>query len=130
MFPTTKIVLRNKYPVLFEDTRKHLEISLDGLTILEELTTRLEAYGGTALVIDYGHDGSKEDTFRGFYRHQLHDPLINPGTADLTADVDFSMIKKLFEHNTMICGPVAQREFLTQLGIEYRLKVRAMAMEL
>lgn len=34
------------------------------------------------------------DTFRGFRDHSLWDPLKEPGTADLTADVDFDYLKK------------------------------------
>lgn len=33
--------------------------------------------------------------FQAFRRHALHDPLSEPGTADLTADVDFSYLKKM-----------------------------------
>lgn len=29
---------------------------------------------------------------KAFKSHKLHDPLIDPGTADLTADVDFSYL--------------------------------------
>lgn len=81
--------------------------------------------GGFALIADYGHDGDKGDTFRGFRNHQLHDPLLEPGTADLTADVDFSLIKKiaLKDDRLIAFGPVTQRSFLTQLGIELRLKM-------
>lgn len=96
---------------------------MDGLAILGELTDRLEVDGGIGIVIDYGHEGTKEDTFRGFLQHKLHDPLVDPGTADLTTDVDFSLIKKLFHEKAMICGPVNQRDFLSRIGIDYRLQV-------
>lgn len=32
--------------------------------------------------------------FQGFKDHKLYDPLQNPGSADLTADVDFSYLKR------------------------------------
>ena len=32
--------------------------------------------------------------FQGFKDHKLYDPLENPGSADLTADVDFSYLKR------------------------------------
>lgn len=100
-----------------------MEISLDTLVILEELTSRLEAYGGLAVIVDYGHDGTKEDTFRAFCQHKLHDPLVAPGSADLTADVDFSIIKEIFQDNALICGPVPQQTFLSRMGIDMRLEV-------
>jgi len=107
-----------------------VEVSLDGLGILGELTNRLEHDGGIALIIDYGHEGTKEDTFRGFLQHKLHDPLVDPGVADLTADVDFSHVKKVFDENAMICGPVSQREFLSRVGIDYRLQVSCILFKL
>lgn len=33
--------------------------------------------------------------FQGFKNHQLHDVLCDPGSADLTADVDFSFFSQL-----------------------------------
>ncbi|ODN02901.1 NADH dehydrogenase [ubiquinone] complex I, assembly factor 7 [Orchesella cincta] len=114
-------VLRTRYPRLFETSRNHLEISMDALLVLEELTTRLEECGGIAVIIDYGHDGTKEDTFRAFRKHQLHDPLKDPGSADITADVDFSIIKEIFSDKALICGPVSQQTFLSRVGIDLRL---------
>lgn len=32
---------------------------------------------------------------RAFKKHKQVDPLVLPGTADLTADVDFSVIKEV-----------------------------------
>lgn len=75
------------------------------------------------MIVDYGHDGTKEDTFRAFSQHKLHDPLVVPGSADLTADVDFSIIKEIFQDNALICGPVSQQTFLRRMGIEMRLEV-------
>ena len=33
--------------------------------------------------------------FQAFRQHELHEPLVEPGSADLTADVDFSYLKEL-----------------------------------
>ncbi|WAR18441.1 NDUF7-like protein, partial [Mya arenaria] len=54
----------------------------------------LKEHGGCALIADYGHHGDKQDTFRGFKDHALHEVLENPGCADLTSDVDFSYLKQ------------------------------------
>lgn len=116
-------MLRSHYPQILETKREQLEISLDALVILEELTSRLESFGGIAVIVDYGHDGNKGDTFRAFHKHQLHDPLVAPGSADLTADVDFSIIKQLFSEKALVCGPVTQKMFLQRIGIDLRLEV-------
>ena len=95
------------------------------MVITEHLSTFLQQFGGFALIVDYGHDGDKTDTFRAFRNHKQHDPLVDPGTADLTADVDFSLVKKIAEkENRLISfGPVDQRNFLKQLGIDVRLQM-------
>lgn len=38
--------------------------------------------------------------FKGFKSHKLHDPLEEPGTADLTADVDFFFLRRCLNPNT------------------------------
>lgn len=62
-------------------------------------------------------------TFKGFCGHQLHDVLIAPGTADLTADVDFSYLRRMAQGKVASLGPVEQRTFLKNMGIDVRLKV-------
>ncbi|MEE6475241.1 hypothetical protein FKM82_010666 [Ascaphus truei] len=63
------------------------------------------------------------DTFRGFCAHQLHDVLIAPGTADLTADVDFNFLERMIGKTVASLGPITQHEFLKNMGIDFRLKV-------
>ncbi|XP_006525058.1 protein arginine methyltransferase NDUFAF7, mitochondrial isoform X1 [Mus musculus] len=64
-----------------------------------------------------------EAFIQGFYGHQLHDVLIAPGTADLTADVDFSYLRRMAQGKVASLGPVEQRTFLKNMGIDVRLKV-------
>jgi NADH dehydrogenase [ubiquinone] 1 alpha subcomplex assembly factor 7 len=47
-----------------DEKRDHVEVCAEGGVILQHLATRLEEDGGFALFADYGHDGSKTDTFR------------------------------------------------------------------
>ncbi|PSN49022.1 Protein arginine methyltransferase NDUFAF7 [Blattella germanica] len=105
------------------ESRNHIEISPESAVILEQLATRLEEDGGFALIADYGHDGTNTDTFRGFHKHKLHDPLIEPGIADLTADVDFSFFRACTEDKLLTFGPVTQRDFLLRMGIDLRLEI-------
>lgn len=62
--------------------------------------------------------------FQAFKNHKLHDPLVQPGTADLTADVNFEHIKAIAEQNERLItfGPVEQGEFLQRMGGETRLE--------
>lgn len=62
---------------------------------------------------------------QAFKNHAVHDPLLNPGTADLTADVDFSVIKQKAEHldRLITFGPIEQKDFLQRMGGDTRLEV-------
>uniref|UniRef100_A0A8C9H5S1 Protein arginine methyltransferase NDUFAF7 n=1 Tax=Piliocolobus tephrosceles TaxID=591936 RepID=A0A8C9H5S1_9PRIM len=106
-----------------DETRDHVEVCPDAGVIIEELSQRIALTGGAALVADYGHDGTKTDTFRGFCGHKLHDVLIAPGTADLTADVDFSYLRRMAQGKVASLGPIKQHTFLKNMGIDVRLKV-------
>ncbi|XP_076042623.1 protein arginine methyltransferase NDUFAF7, mitochondrial [Oratosquilla oratoria] len=104
-----------------EEKRDEIEVCPEAGVFCQELAVRMEEFGGAALIIDYGHSGDKTDTFRGFKNHQLHDPLCEPGSADLTADVDFSYLKQQVEDKLTTYGPVPQGFFLKNMGIELRL---------
>nr|XP_014103446.1 protein arginine methyltransferase NDUFAF7 homolog, mitochondrial [Bactrocera oleae] len=106
------------------ETRDCLEYSLDTDRIINIIANRFESEGGIGLIMDYGHFGEKGDTFRAFKSHQLHEPLLAPGTADLTADVDFRQIKRVAEENgkTLCFGPVEQGSFLKKMEGETRLE--------
>ncbi|XP_055474600.1 protein arginine methyltransferase NDUFAF7, mitochondrial [Psammomys obesus] len=106
-----------------DEKRDHVEVCPEAGVIIQELSQRIALNGGAALIVDYGHDGTKTDTFRGFCGHQLHDVLIAPGTADLTADVDFSFLRRMAQGKVASLGPVQQRTFLKNMGIDVRLKV-------
>ncbi|XP_023591711.1 protein arginine methyltransferase NDUFAF7, mitochondrial isoform X2 [Trichechus manatus latirostris] len=105
------------------ETRDHVEVCPDAGVIIQELSQRIARAGGAALIADYGHDGTKTDTFRGFCGHKLHDVLIAPGTADLTADVDFSYLRRMTQGKVASLGPITQQMFLKNMGIDVRLKV-------
>lgn len=48
---------------------------------------------------------------------------MEPGSADITADVNFAHIKAIAEQNERVAtfGPIEQREFLNRMGGETRL---------
>ncbi|KAH8398540.1 hypothetical protein KR215_011711 [Drosophila sulfurigaster] len=106
------------------ETRTCLEYSLEAERHVDLLAQRLAEHGGVGLIMDYGHLGEKTDTFRGFKQHALHEPLLKPGTADLTADVDFKHLQHVAESRGHIqCyGPVQQGEFLERMQGKVRLE--------
>jgi SAM-dependent MidA family methyltransferase len=94
------------------------------------LARRLRQSRGAALVIDYGHFRSDAgDTLQAIAKHSFADPLKTPGSADLTAHVDFEALARGAEDGgARVHGPAEQGAFLVRLGIETRagtLKAKA-----
>jgi SAM-dependent MidA family methyltransferase len=75
-----------------------------------------------ALFIDYGpSETSFGDTLQAVRRHAYADPLAEPGAADLTAHVQFSVFAdKARSLRLAADGPLSQAEFLGRLGIVER----------
>lgn len=46
------------------DERNHIEVSPESGTMVQKISQRVSDHGGRALIIDYGHEGTKTDTFR------------------------------------------------------------------
>ncbi|XP_005105434.1 protein arginine methyltransferase NDUFAF7, mitochondrial [Aplysia californica] len=106
-----------------EEQRNHIEVCPSAGLTVQEICQRIQSDGGMALLADYGHSGEKGDTFRAFKRHKLHeDPLSEPGSADLTADVDFSYLKSFTNADVDVFGPVTQEKYLINMGIGVRLQ--------
>nr|CDS27009.1 protein midA mitochondrial [Hymenolepis microstoma] len=102
-----------------------VEVCPEGGALVQKIASRIAADGGSALVVDYGHVGERQDTLRAFKNHELHDPLKDPGQADITADVDFAFLKRSVEASNnavVVHGPVSQAYFLVHMGILLRLK--------
>ncbi|XP_049783426.1 protein arginine methyltransferase NDUFAF7, mitochondrial isoform X2 [Schistocerca cancellata] len=106
-----------------QEKRDHLEVCPAAGVIVDHIASLLEEEGGFALIGDYGHNGEKTDTLRAFKNQKIHHPLIEPGLADLTADVDFEYLKKRAKTKLITFGPVTQSFFLKNMGIDLRLKV-------
>ncbi|KAH8088113.1 S-adenosyl-L-methionine-dependent methyltransferase [Filobasidium floriforme] len=80
-----------------------------------------EGVGGVGLVVDYGDEKAFDNSFRAFRRHEIVHVFDDPGSADLTANVDFAYLKESLEGVAHPHGPMTQREFLISLGLAPRL---------
>ncbi len=90
------------------------------LRIAAWLGRRLSSEGGAALFIDYGPALSMPgDSLQALRHGETCDPLGEPGTADLTAHVDFAAFAAAAAGCTAH-GPVPQGLFLTRLGLHQR----------
>ncbi|KAH9463746.1 hypothetical protein MJO28_008107 [Puccinia striiformis f. sp. tritici] len=100
-----------------------LEISPSADQIAGQISQLLKSdAGGTGLIVDYGADHHFAHSLRGFYQHQIVDPLSRPGLTDITANVDFASLKRAMYPNIQTYGPITQRQFLLSMGIEVRTK--------
>ena len=98
------------------------EVSPSAISIAHTLGKRLAQRGGAALIVDYGHiESATGDTLQALRRHRFHDPLDEPGAADITAHVDFAALgRAAIEGGAVVHGPVLQGSFLESLGIAAR----------
>lgn len=98
------------------------ELGLAAAALGQALGARLSAAGGAALFIDYGHVTSAcGDTLQAVRRHRPHAVLEEPGSADLTAHVDFAAFAAAARAGgAESFGPVTQETFLQSLGIAAR----------
>jgi hypothetical protein len=89
---------------------------------MQSLAARIAANGGGALVVDYGYrQQSCGDSLQALRNHQRHDPLADPGTADITAHVDFaSLAASASAAGAAVYGPLDQGPFLISLGLAAR----------
>ena len=99
------------------------EVSPAAISAASEIGRRMAAHPGSALIVDYGPQESElADTLQAVRGHRRHDVLREPGTADLTAHVDFATLARAAaEAGGRVFGPVAQGEFLRRLGIDARV---------
>ncbi len=99
-----------------------IEVSAPGMAMAGEIGRRLAAYGGAALIVDYGHPAPRFGaTLQAVRRHAKHPVLTEPGSADLTAHVDFAALARAAtEAGARAHGPVDQGELLQALGIAAR----------
>ncbi|WGF86813.1 class I SAM-dependent methyltransferase [Marinivivus vitaminiproducens] len=89
---------------------------------------RIVRHGGCALLIDYGAaaSGPAGDTLQAVRAHRPWPILAEPGTADLTSQVDFApLLDAARAAGAAAWGPLPQGTFLLALGAEARFDALA-----
>ncbi|BBC71158.1 F0F1 ATP synthase subunit beta [Altererythrobacter sp. B11] len=99
-----------------------LETCPAAAAITFEIAGRLKQQGGAALFVDYGYAEPRfGSTLQAVRAHRKVDPFAEPGEADLTALVDFSILRDVtLSRDARWLGTVTQGDFLRALGIEQR----------
>jgi NADH dehydrogenase [ubiquinone] 1 alpha subcomplex assembly factor 7 len=98
------------------------ELNQPALAIARTLGTRFATQPGGALFLDYGPEHSAPgDSLQALRDGRAADPLSAPGTADLTAHVDFAAFAATArDAGAATHGPIPQGVFLTRLGLFQR----------
>ncbi|MCF2906414.1 SAM-dependent methyltransferase [Octadecabacter sp. CECT 8868] len=94
------------------------------LAITSVIASRIDAHGGTALIVDYGDWRSLGDTLQAVQDHAPVNPFAAPGQADITAHVDFEAIA-LASSPAKYTRLTPQGVFLERLGITQRAQTLA-----
>ncbi|KAJ1725049.1 hypothetical protein LPJ61_005679 [Coemansia biformis] len=116
------LLLRDKrFDVQF-DKGDMVEVSPESARVMAQLADWISRRNGLGLIIDYGQDWTQGDTFRGIKNHRFANPLVSPGSMDLTADVDFSYLRFAARGKAACHGPIEQGAFLHAMGIQARLQ--------
>jgi NADH dehydrogenase [ubiquinone] 1 alpha subcomplex assembly factor 7 len=100
-----------------------VEICPAAVALAAALGERLATQPGAALFVDYGYFPSAPGaTLAALRRHAAAGVLDDPGSADLSAHVDFGAFAAAAQApGAVVQGPVAQGRFLAALGAEARL---------
>lgn len=107
------------------DKLNQIEVSPRAMELTESICKRIGSDGGGALIIDYGLDGVVSDSLQAIRKHKFVHILNEPGTADLSAYVDFASIHHSAQEaseNISVHGPITQSQFLGSLGINFRVE--------
>ena len=111
-----------------DDTRPGdlVEYCAPAAAMAEEVSKHIARHGGAALIIDYGDWRALGDTWQALRGHAPTDPLTAPGTADLTAHVDFETLATAVRVGGAAHSRITpQGVFLERLGITPRAQTLA-----
>ena len=111
----------------FDRDGKIVETSPARDQAMADLASKLAAFGGAALLIDYGHSRrASGDTLQAVRGHRFAPVLDKPGEQDLTAHVDFETTALAArEAGAAATAVVSQGQWLGRLGIAARAQALA-----
>ena len=108
--------------LFLRSTADKIEINPIAMIITEHICNSLKEAGvGSCIVVDYGDIESRNFTLRGFKDQKEWNVLLDPGTADLTADLNFGSLTRIASKYVSVHGPVNQNIFLHRMGIRERM---------
>ena len=98
---------------------------------LKKITKKISKLNGCILLIDYGYlKPGNQNTLQSVIKHKKNNILDNLGKADITAHVNFSLLKEFFfKNNLEVKSILTQKKFLENLGIQHRAEILAKKMK-
>lgn len=97
------------------------EVSPARENFVTQLCRIIKRNGGAALLIDYGYEGpGSGDTLQAVRKHKYTGVFEDVGTADLTAHVDFGVLRATVKQSGLDVGLEDQGAFLQRMGIGLR----------
>ena len=110
---------------------KFIEFPKLGLRELKKISNKICQLNGCLLIIDYGYLKSKNlNTLQSVLSHKKNNYLRNLGMADITAHVNFELLKEFFSKNHLrVKQTISQKKFLENMGILERANIIAKKMK-
>ena len=104
---------------------KFIEFPQFGLRELKKISKKISKLTGSILMIDYGYlKPNNQNTLQSVMKHKRNSLLHNLGKADITAHVNFALLREFFEKNGLkVKDVITQKEFLEKMGIIQRAKI-------
>jgi NADH dehydrogenase [ubiquinone] 1 alpha subcomplex assembly factor 7 len=102
-----------------------VELNEAARAFVAAVSARLTGHPGAALFLDYGPERSAAgDSLQALAKKRPVDPLVQAGSADLTAHVDFADLALVARAGgAQVQGPIPQGVFLTALGLFQRTEI-------
>ncbi|KAG9015939.1 hypothetical protein FRB90_004115 [Tulasnella sp. 427] len=117
--PITSVLVASSPRFANLPTGSRIEVSPASFKIAHQVGNLIQK-GGAALVVDYGGPQLYGNSFRAFRKHKVVEVFDEPGSSDLTTNVDFAYLKEAMSQPGLHHGLLSQRDFLLKMGIEVR----------
>ena len=108
-----------------------IELPKFGFQELKKMIKKISELKGCILMIDYGYlKSNNQNTLQSIMKHKKNNLLDNLGKADITAHVNFDLLKEFFlKNNLKVNNIITQKEFLKNMGIIEILQFKKMDIE-
>ena len=104
---------------------KFIEFPKFGFKELNKIIRKIHKLKGCILMIDYGYlNSNNHNTLQSVMKHKKNNLLDNLGKADVTAHVNFTLLKEFFLKNNLKTKKIiTQKQFLENMGILQRAEL-------